>query len=371
VTPGPDRPIAGRPVPVRAVFVAAVIGLAAPAAAQDVLVLTNGDRISGRLVAIAGDTWTFSHAGGDLRIGAGDIASYASAGPIGVRLADGTVAAGRISVADGSMRFTGADGAIRPLTVAGLAAVGSADDLHALLPVRVGFLSPLDRFWRADLAAGFAHTSGNSRSQGFSGDVTVERRTAKDRLALAVGGAAEWAGDPADLQGDLVKVVEKYYGSARLDVFVSPAVFLFGGTLQEIDEFQAIDLRSNYSAGLGLQVIATAPTDLRFDLSGGMRMENFTPAAGDTTVTTAIASAGSQLRQHVGPLVLNWGLRWTPAVEDLQDYRFLSEAAVTTTLFRGLGFRIGSRNEFNNNPPAGIEQHDWRLSFQLTYTTGG
>jgi putative salt-induced outer membrane protein YdiY len=166
-------------------------------------------------------------------------------------------------------------------------------------------------------------------------------------------------------------VVEKYYGAARLDVFASPVVFFFGGTLQEIDRFQAIDLRSNYSTGLGLQVIATTPTDLRFDLSGGLRIEDFTPAAGDTTVTTAIASAGGQLRQRLGPMALDWAIRWTPAIEDVKDYRFLSEAGVTTILFLGVGFRIGSRNEFNNNPPAGIEKHDWRLSFNLTYTIGG
>lgn len=186
-----------------------------------------------------------------------------------------------------------------------------------------------------------------------------------------VGAAAEWAGTPDDLEGDLLKVVEKYYGAARLDVFVSPAVFLFGETLQEADKFQGIDLRSNYSAGLGFQVIAAAPTDLRFDVSGGLRVENFTPAAGDTTIGTPIASAGSQLRQRVGPMILDWALRWTPAVEDVKDYRFLSNATVTTTLFRGVGFRIGSRNEFNNDPPAGIEKHDWRLSFSLTCTIGG
>jgi putative salt-induced outer membrane protein YdiY len=154
-------------------------------------------------------------------------------------------------------------------------------------------------------------------------------------------------------------------------VFVSRAIFVFGGAQQEIDKFQGIDLRSNYGAGLGFQVVATDPTDLRFDVSGGLRMENFTPAAGDTTISVAIASAGSQLRQQLGPVVLDWSLRWTPAVEDVKDYRFLSDAGLSTKLFQGLGFRIGSRNEFNNNPPIGIEKHDWLLTLNLTYAIGG
>jgi putative salt-induced outer membrane protein YdiY len=339
--------------------------------AQDVLMLTNGDRLTGRLSAIAGGTWTFTHAGGDLKLAATEVASYASGGPIGVRLADGTIAAGRITVTDGAMRFTAADGGARTIGPADMAAVGSPDDLAALRPVAIGFLSPFGRFWRATVGAGFAGKTGNSRSRGFNGDLKVERRTARDRLAFTVGGATEWAGDPADPAAGLLKVVEKYYGTARLDVFVSRAIFVFGGTQQEIDKFQGIDLRSNYGAGLGFQVVATDPTDLRFDVSGGLRMENFTPAAGDTTISVAIASAGSQLRQQLGPVVLDWSLRWTPAVEDVKDYRFLSDAGLSTKLFQGLGFRIGSRNEFNNNPPIGIEKHDWLLTLNLTYAIGG
>jgi hypothetical protein len=99
-------------------------------------------------------------------------------------------------------------------------------------------------------------------------------------------------------------------------------------------------------------------------------VENFTPAAGDTTISTPIASAGSQLRQRLGPMTFDWALRWTPAVEDVKDYRFLSDAGLSTNLFHGLGLRIGSRNDVNNNPPAGIEKHDWLLTFNLTYAIG-
>lgn len=55
----------------------------------------------------------------------------------------------------------------------------------------------------------------------------------------------------------------------------------------------------------------------------------------------------------------------------MEDYRFLSEVGLNTRLFGGLGFRIGSRNEFNNNPPAGIEKRDWLLTVNLTSVIGG
>jgi putative salt-induced outer membrane protein YdiY len=49
----------------------------------------------------------------------------------------------------------------------------------------------------------------------------------------------------------------------------------------------------------------------------------------------------------------------------------LSEAGLSTTVFKGLGFRIGSRNEYNNRPPVGVEKHDWLFTTNLTYTVGG
>jgi len=350
-----------------------VLAAARPAVlpAQDTLVLRNGDRLTGQLIGVAGGTWSFTHPGGVLKLAAGDVAAFTSAGEIGVRLQDGTLAAGRVVTTDGQMRLVGADGSTRTITPADLAAVGSPADLESLREVRIGFLSPFGRFWGATVGAGFASKTGNSRSRGFNGDLSVERKTAKDRLGFGIGAATQWAGDPADLTSDLVKVVEKYYGAARLDVFVSKAFFLFAGTQQESDQFQGIDLRSHYGAGVGVQAVATDLTDLRFDLSGGLRYENFTPAAGDTSVTTPIASAGGALRQKLGPLQFDWNLRWTPAVEDVKDYRFLSEAGLSTAIFKGLGFRIGSRNEYNNNPPTGVEKHDWLFTTNLTYTLGG
>jgi putative salt-induced outer membrane protein YdiY len=356
------------------VVVLAALGSLLPRTARaqdDVLVLRNGDRVTGTLVSVVAGTWTFRHAGGDLELPADQVAEFTSGAAIGVRLADGTIAAGRLTSDRGTLRFTAADGTSRTITPADVAAVGSPDDLAALRPVAIGFLSPFGKFWAAGIGAGFANKSGNSRSRGFNGDLSVERATAKDRLAFAVGGATQWSSNPANPDSALVKTVEKFYGSGRLDVFVSSTVFLFAGTQQEIDKFQGLDLRSSYGAGAGYQIIASDPTDLRFDLSAGVRVEDFTPAAGDTTASVPIASAGAQLRQQLGPMAFDWNLRWTPAVEDVEDYRLLSSAGLSTSLFKGVGFRIGSRNEFNNKPPAGIDKHDWLLTFNLTYSIGG
>jgi hypothetical protein len=64
----------------------AAVFVASTAAAQETLTLKNGDRLTGTLVAITGGTWTFKHAGGELKVPAGDVASYVTTAPVGVRL---------------------------------------------------------------------------------------------------------------------------------------------------------------------------------------------------------------------------------------------------------------------------------------------
>ncbi len=66
-------------------------------AQNDVLVLRNGDWMTGTLMSVAGGTWTFRHAGGDLKLPADQVAEFTGAAPMGRRLADGGIAAGRLT----------------------------------------------------------------------------------------------------------------------------------------------------------------------------------------------------------------------------------------------------------------------------------
>lgn len=349
----------------RRLVLLASLAFAPPVTAQQTLVLRGGDRLSGTLTAIRGERWVFRHAGGELTLPGSDVAWYATPEPIGVRLADGAILAGRIEAAGGTMRLVAADGTTRALRPADLAAVGSPDDLDALRPVPIGYFTSIGRFWSATAGFGFSSKTGNSRSRGFAGDLGVMRDTPRDRIDLTLGLATTFSASPGS--DSLEKVVEKYYGSLRLDVFLGKRVFVFGGTRQERDRFQGIDLRSNYHGGAGFQAVASEATDLRFYASGGYRREAF---VSDSTFGTPVLGAGLAFEQDVGPAALTWTVDWTPRAEDFQDYRFISSAAVTTTVLAGLGFRVASRNEVNNSPPAGIEKHDWLLTTTLTYSIG-
>lgn len=346
------------------IVAACVVGATATVRAQQTLLLENGDRLTGQLQKIESGRWLFAHLGGEVKVPAADVAGFTTFDPIGLRLADGTILSATVSSAGDGIRVTAMDGSTRMVAAADLAAVGDPANLASLEPIDIGYFSPFTMFWGATASLGFSDKSGNSRSRGLTLALEVARKSPKDRLTFKAGLARE----DARLTGDRFETtVEKYFGSLRLDVFFGPKVFVFGVTAQERDQFQDIDLRSSYNGGFGYQLVTTALTDVRWYTSGGARVENFTSGGSESTV---IVATGAAIRQVLGPAVFNWSGDWSPSVKAIRDYRFVSDASLTTTIYKGLGFRIGIRNELNNNPRPGVEKHDMFVSTTLTYTIG-
>ncbi len=336
---------------------------------QQTVTLRNGDRLTGLLERIDGESWVFSYGGQSVTIPAARIVGFSSGNPIGVRLDDGTIAAVTIAptqggAAEGLLLTPGTGAPPRRVTPGQIAAVGSAADLAALIPLHVGLFTPIAKFWVANLAFGFSDKSGNSRARGISTTVDVERRTSKDRITLGFGlnrESSQTAG------GDFQATVSKYHGSLRLDVFFNRRFFVFGGTRQERDRFQDIALRSTYNVGLGYQAVAQDDTDLNFSFAGGVRRESFISAGSEAA---AVATAASKLRHNFGPAFILWQLDFSPKVEDVEDFRLVSDVSLTAPLFLGIGFRIGVLDEYNSRPQPGIKKNDLLITTRLSYTIG-
>ena len=156
---------------VLALLVLATAGLSA----QQVLELTNGDRLTGTLSEVAGGQWVFAHSGGAVKISPSEVSSLTASEPIGIRLDDGTITAATVSTTGSQLQLNLSDGSTRTVQPAQLAAVGDPADLEALVPVEIGYFSPLAEFWGATASLGFSDKSGNSRSRGLGAAIEVGR----------------------------------------------------------------------------------------------------------------------------------------------------------------------------------------------------
>ncbi|MFQ5705371.1 MAG: YdiY family protein [Gemmatimonadales bacterium] len=330
--------------------------------AQQTISLANGDRLTGRLAKIEAKVWEFQFEGGTGKLPAGQIVGFSSADPIGIRLTDGTIAAATVTSSNGSLVLTMLDGATRSIRPGELEAVGDATNLSALRPVKIGVFTPFLRFWRATAGLGFSDKSGNSRARGLTASGEVERRSPRDRINLSLGMSREQSRTAA---GDFELTVSKFYGALRTDLFFSSRLFAYAETRQERDTFQDIDLRSTYNGGLGIQIIATKTTDLRFSASGGARIENF---VANGSATSAVINTGTDIRQALGPATFAWKTAWAPDVQDFGDYRFRSDITLTAAVYKGVGFRIGLLHEFDSTPQPGVKRLDTLITSTITYS---
>jgi hypothetical protein len=118
---------------------------------------------------------------------------------------------------------------------------------------------------------------------------------------------------------------------------------------------------------LGFQAVAQDATDLDVSFAGGVRRENFISAGSETAT---VVSAASKLRHDFGPMVLLWQVDLSPKLEDLGDFRFVSDASITAPLFLGIGFRLSVLDEFSSKPQPGIKKNDLLVATRLSYTIG-
>lgn len=356
-----------RPAGYRAsAWAAGLLALANPAtaSAQHGITLANGDHLTGTLVRVAGGTWYVRYGSAELKISSAHVRGFWTDQPLGVRLSDGLVAAGTFVTDSAGLVFRLADGRTRRIAPGEILAVGPPDHLTLLRPTPTTIFRPFFRFWDAAASLGFSNKTGNSRSQGLTLSAELNRRAPRDRLSLKIGLARESKRGQADT---LELAVAKYYAQLRIDLSFTPRFFAFTQMRQERDRFQDLDLRSNYVSGLGFQILNRPATDFRASASGGVRYENY--ASGGST-TAGVLSAGLALLQKLGPATLGWEASYVPAVEDFKDYQLRSDASFLFAIYKGLGFRMGILNEYDNRPQPGIQKHDMLITTAFTYAVG-
>jgi putative salt-induced outer membrane protein len=358
-----------------AALCALLLAVPGGAAAQQTLVLSNGDQLTGALASIADGAWIFAYTGKKLEIAAADVAAFTAPDPVGFRLADGTLLAASVTTVPGGLRLQAADGTSRTVAVTDLAAAGDPSDLDALHPVHVKLLSPFFKFWRVTTSLGLTFKDGNTNTRSGSFYLDLVRATALDRLTLTAQLSQDHDRVDTDADGQpdsLVQTSGKYLAGLRYDVFPIPKVFLFGNTRQSRDRFKEIDLRSFYTAGVGYQFFQRDNLDLRSSLGAGVRYEKLFLQQGtvDSSTTVPTGSLDGALRVALGPFDYDLRTVYSPSLNDISDYQVVTLTGLTAKVIAGLGFRIQLLWEYDNTPTAGSEKNDTEFTTALTYTLG-
>ena len=356
--------------------------------APDVLVLSNGDTLHGKLVsAINGKVTFHSDAMGDMSLTWGEIKDLRTSGKFAVlkknlrlpgRKDVGQIPAGTVEVENQTV-------ILHPAGAAALAPV-PVNDAEFILDdatmTEVAHSSPnILSGWSGTATAGATLVAATQNQYTVSGGFGLARVVPsvswlqrRNRTTMNFTGSFGKITQPAYLSaGVLVPAVSTksaiYHADAERDEYLSPRFFALGQTAFDHNFGQDLDLQQIYGGGFGWTVFKTAKQEI--DLKGSVQYEKqqfITVAAGSPT-SGSVNLVGSTLSAnyslHLKLLTFAQSVAYIPAYNNMHAYSANETNTVTFPTYTSLGFSIGTLDSYLNNPPL-TEPPTKRNSFQFT-----
>ena len=350
-----------------------------PAPMVDVLVLANGDQLTGKLLREADGTVTFhSDMAGDLSFTWDKIKSIRTTQKFAVieqgqhisrKTPDSNVAQGTIAIQDDTIQVAG-----KEIPEKNAQYVVDQDSYIKQVRGNHGW----GYGWGGSLSAGAADVQATQNSRTFTGAGTFVRtipgvswmdprnRTTADFTA-AYGSVSQ--------PGAATTKTNIVHADAEHDWFLSTRLYALVDTSFDHNYSQGLNLQQIYGGGLGFVLIKTPRQEL--DLKGDIHYERqnfgFTPGIVPPTATPNKNLIGADIgdtymAKLAHGMVFNQGLVVTPAFNMPKAYSALATAGLTFPVYKRLGFNLSALDDFLNDPAFGSKKNSFQFSAGLTYT---
>jgi hypothetical protein len=351
----------------------------------DVLTLTNGDHLAGKLVSEANGTVTFhSDGAGDLNLTWDKIKSIQTAGKFAViqqgqrvsrKTANSEVLRGVVVAEEGKVRVdTGAEGAPKEIAQPATQYLIDEDTYTKTVNGHPGW----GHGWTGALSAGVADVEATQNSRTFTGSANFVRaipgvswldpryRTMAN-FAAAYGSLSQ--------PGSATTKTNILHADAEHDWFLSPRFYALVDTSFDHNYSQGLSLQQIYGGGLGFVVFKTPKEEL--DLKGDIHYERqhfgFTPGIVPPVKTPDKDLIGANIGDtYIATLahgiIFNQGLVVTPSFNTPSAYSALATAGLTFPVYKRLGFNLSALDAFLNDPAFGSKKNSFQFSAGITYT---
>ena len=229
----------------RIIFALASTFAAANAGADEVR-LTNGDRITGKLVELVdGKLSIETDYAGTVKIDWNEVESFSTDGPVYLKIDDNVIRATVSEAESGTATLESGD----------LLTTGSIE----LSRLKTMSYEPKPAVKvSGNINIGASSTSGNTNTDQFHGDVEVVARSEKNRVIL-IGEANKGKTDGEETESNWLA----YLG---YDHFLTEKWYAYASASAENDKFKDINLRTTLGAGAGYQFFETERTNLAMEL---------------------------------------------------------------------------------------------------------
>jgi len=358
-------------------------------ATPDVLILSNGDTLHGKLVnATAGNVTFHSDPLGDISVDwdkvkelhtNGDYAVLSKNTRYGKKNA-AAIPVGSIEMTNKAISVRTQTAAPAPIPIADTQYVMDKATLDRQLHHHPGFFSG----WNGAATAGASIVAATQNQYTFSGGIglvrvvpTVTWLTTRNRTSIDFLGSYGKITDPAyTIPGPpptfVPAVVTKtalYHADAERDEYFSPRFYGLVMIAFDHNFAQNLDLQQIYGGGLGWTALKTPKQEL--DLKGTIQYERQAFISDSSANKNLIGSTiSAQYALHEKWATYTQEFAYIPAFNDPHAYSANETNTLAFPAWKDFAFSIGTLDSYFNGPPASLpptKRNSFQFTMGLTY----
>ena len=353
-------------------FVAAASLLCCSAAA-DTLTISNGDRLTGKIVTADDKTVVLKTSyAGEVKLDRAAVTGIQTDETLHVTVKNAGTVKAKIEESPTSANLAKEDGTSMTVTPEAVTAIRNDAAQKAYdREVERQTHPRLNDFWAGFISLAIANSSGNSSTTAISTAASATRAAGKNKMSLNF--SQLYATQSTTVPHG--ETVNKVSGAFRIDRDLSPKLFVFGTNAYDYDKFQHLDLRSVLGGGLGYHLWKAETGYLDLAAGGDWNHESF--SAFDTT-PALIRDSGELMFGEEGSytphakLKLFERLSFFPNLSSTGDYRMVFDTTASVPILKAIEWNLGFSDRYLSNPPPGVLKNDTiltmgiRLSFDQT-----
>ncbi len=348
----------------------------APKAEPDVVIFTDGERLSGHLIGANSANFTFqSDMLGSITADWSKVKELHSSKtfaviPKGVefkRNADvSAVPEGTVAVADQKITVTPAAGAPKTVAVADATNVVEDGAFKNALMHNPGFFHD----WAGGVGAGASLANSTQTAESFNAAINLVRVSPleswlrrRNRTAFTFSTGFGEIKSP----GTATVKTSIYHAGLERDEYFSSAFYGFGQTLYDHNFSQGLKLQQTYGGGIGYSAIHKAAASLDLKVGGAYIRQDFSISANNRSLS-AITFEEDYRRNLMRNMLFTQQLLVNPSLNDTKAFTASFNSQLAAPISKKLNVSLGFIDGYLNNPSGiGAKKNSTQLNLSLNY----
>ncbi len=349
--------------------------------APDLLVFTNGDRLTGQLERGVGSAVVFkSDATGEITVPLDKVASLHSSGSFAVLrknvpVSRGSVVSGTIAYADKILTVATPLGVTQSLPEDQIAYIIDQPTFHREMEKAPGLLYG----WRGSINGGATIVRSTDNGSTYTVGVALVRAIptvpflpARNRTSFDLQETYGKLTQPvipqtAPPSPPIIALTSIFHSDAERDEYFSPKYFALARTSFDHNYAQGLNLQDVFGSGIGWTAIKSARQELDVKAEMQYEKQTFQSASSDQNlVGSTFAETYSRTLPH--KLVVNESASALPAWNNTSAYSANASLGLVLPVFKRLGLTVSSIDNYLNNPSVGYKKNSFQFITAVAYT---